>query len=145
MWNGFSGIVGGAVDLRQVLFQGIDPLLVSGDLLLLLFEVRPKLGQSLTDNFLQLWRDGLPLLVLGRGRALTVPRGEVVNSLEVEERFETRNVVINQSEVLVMDGTAYLGEKGEGERWKERERVGRGGEGREGKGRMRGREREKYN
>ena len=132
MWNGFSGIVGGAVDLRQVFLQGIDPLLVSRDLLLLLFQEWPKLGQSLTDNFLQLWRDGLPLLVLRRGRALTVPRREVVNSLEVEERFETRNVVINQSEVLVMDGTAYLWEKGGG-RERERERGKR-------RGRMRGRE-----
>ena len=108
MWNGFSGTVSWAMDFWLVLLERINPLFILCNTLLLLLQERSKLGQSFPDDLLQFWSDDLSLLVLGRGGTLTVPRRQLVHSLEVEEGLQTRDVVIDQSEVLVVDSTANL-------------------------------------
>ena len=136
IWNGFSGSIRWAVHFWLVLLVRINPLLILRNTFLLLLQERPKLRQSFPHDLLQLWSNDLSLLVLGRGGTLTVPGRELVHSLKVEESLQTRDVVINQCEVLIVDSTANLYKLGR------RERKEGGGGGREREGKREGEERE---
>ena len=63
----------------------------------------------LSYDLLELGGDDLPLLMFGGGGTLTIPLSQLIHSLYVEEGLETIDVVIYQSEVLVVDCTAHLG------------------------------------
>lgn len=112
MWNGFGWLVGWAVNFRWILLQRVYLLLICCNVFFLLLQVGTKLRESFANDLTQFWSDDLALLMLGSGRALTIPGRQLIHSLEIKQRLKTRDVVINQRKVLVVDGTTHLRMKG---------------------------------
>ena len=132
MWNRFGGSISWAMYFWFVLLKWINPLLVFCNTFLFLFQKWPEFRQSLPNDLLQFWSDDFSFLVLGRGGTLTIPGRQLVHSLQVEKSLQTRDVVVNQCEILVVDSTANLRgsekklvcrERRERERERERERM----------------------